>query len=219
MARRTFLTALAASMVALPSGCGILGPSRYRFKLTVEADTSGGPLFGSSVYEVTAYNTLNLTSEEKGGGGGIRGQATILDLPSGPVFALLRTSTVGEGLDEVATVAMRPDAGTGHFRDYLQAVRSLGGWFGRSRAELPSKDWPLLARFGNINDPATAELVNPTSIGVKRVIVETIAADVSEGIETRLIWLGHDRLTLGERGTMGPPMAGSYLQNGDFWRS
>lgn len=218
MSRRMTIAMLAVSLSMLLFGCVFSRSGSYRFKMTVEAETAQGPRFGSSVYEAMAHRTLKLTSEESEGSGGIRGQATILDLPSGPVFVLLRTPTMGDDLDSVATLAMRPSAATGHFSDYLKAVRSLGGWFGGGKADLPRKDWPLMVRFGDLRDPTTAELVDPRTIGVMRITVETTGADLTEGIDTRLSWLGRDRLTLGDKGTMGLAMGGSHLKNGDFWR-
>ena len=62
-------------------------------------------------------------------------------------------------------------------------------WFSEYRAELPRADWPLMVRFGDISDPKTVEQVDPDTIGVKRILLETTRDDVTTGIEKRLGWL------------------------------
>lgn len=219
MDRRTMVHLSGFTLAALAlTRCAFGGGASYRFRMTVEVQTPQGLKEGSSVYKVEAYKSFALTSEEKEGGGAFRGQATMIDLPGGPVFVLMRTGTAGLDLGEAATLALRPDAQTGHVDDYIAAVRALGH-ANVVKAELPHKDWPLIVRFRNFHDPATVVLVDPATVGIMRILVETTDAEISKGIDAQLNWLGHDRLTLGNQGTMGPPMGGSYLQNGDFWRS
>lgn len=195
MARRGVLAGLIGAAITAVGGCGLSGASRYRFRMTIEADTPQGPRTGSSVYEVTAYKLVKLTSEEKEGSGGLAGQATIIELPHGPMFALLKTRTAGEGLDTAATLALRPDAETGHVADYIAAVRSLGGEDG-AVAELPRAKWPILVRFANPSDPSSVEQVDPETVGIKRIRVETTRDNVTTGIERRLAWLTADGQTL-----------------------
>ena len=57
------------------------------------------------------------------------------------------------------------------------------------KAELSRADWPLMVRFGDINDPKTVEQVDPDTIGVKRIVLETTRADVTTGIEKRIPWI------------------------------
>lgn len=217
MARRGALGTLAGALAAVVGGCGQSGTSSYRFRMTVEVETPQGLRTGSSVYEVVAYQSPKLTSEEKAGGGGVRGQAASVVVPSGVLFALLGTPIAGESLGSVATVALQPEAGTGRIADYVAAVHSLGGWFGTAKAQLPRGKWPIFVRFSNPSEPTSVELVDPEAAGVRRIVVETTHDDVTTGIENKLTWLGADPLTLGSNGQMGPPIAGGYLNNRSFW--
>lgn len=168
-------------------GCGRLFPARYRFRMTVEVETPQGLKTGSSVYEVEAFKNVALTSEEKEGGGAFRGQATVVELPGGPLFVLLKTNTAGIDLDSAATIALRPDAQTGHVDDFISAVRALSSG-SAEKVDLPRKDWPVMVRFGNIHDPKSVEKVDPEAAGVRRIVIETTRDDVSTGIERRLGW-------------------------------
>lgn len=211
---------LTFAVVALLSGCGLFASDgRYRFRLTAEVNTSRGRLTGSSVYEVTAYRTLKLTSEEKAGGGGLRGQATIVETPEGPLFLLLKTNTANEGIDTVATIAMRPEAMTGHVEDYIAAVRSLGGWFGRGQSDLPRDKWPLIVRFRNLRDSTSVELADPAAVGVERIFVETTREPVTTGIERFLPWLTEEGKSLDPRSGIdfsGHPPLARRLRQRDF---
>lgn len=126
-----------------------------------------------------------MTSEETAGGGGLTGQALIVDLPGGPLFVLLKMPVAGERLASAATLALAPDA-AGGIDNYVSAVGNLGGWFGGAEAELPREDWPLMVTFGDINDLKSVKKVDPDSIGVKRILLETTSEDVTSGIEERL---------------------------------
>jgi hypothetical protein len=180
------------------SGCGML-PTSYRFRMTVEVQTPQGLRSGSSVMEVTAYKMAKLTSEEHSGSGSFRGQAVVVDLPDGPLFVLLKMNTTGSGLDQAVTLALRPDANTGHVEDYVKAVRALGATSG-VKADLPRtgmqgcypascSNWPLMVRFRDINDPRSIEQVAPDAVGVKRILVETTRDPITIGLENRLPWL------------------------------
>ena len=84
MARRgiiRFLTALGSATML--RGCGFLGYSSYRFKMTVEVETPHGLKTGSSVYEVQAYKTTDLATGGGSSDSDLRGEALALDLPGG----------------------------------------------------------------------------------------------------------------------------------------
>ena len=191
MARRNFVSLLGGSALLSLSGCGYLNSrASYRFRMTVEVDTPQGIKSGSSVYEVLAEkNNTRVLAEERAGGTRTRGQALIVDLPSGPLFVLLATDTAGESLGSVATYALAGENARGGIDHFLPAVRKLGGWFSDYKAELPRENWPMMVRFSQINDPTTIEKVDPQLIGVKRIVVETTDDDVTNGIENRIPWL------------------------------
>ena len=167
--------------------------------MTVEVDTPQGLKSGSSVYEVIAYKSVALTSEEKPGGGGLRGQANVVDLPGGALFVLLKMPVAGEGLGEAATFAMRPETPRGNVTDYVAAVHALGRWGDGAKAELPRRDWPMMVRFGDVGDPTSVAEIDPETVGVRRILVETTTDSVTGGIEKRLSWLNTHVGTLVKR--------------------
>lgn len=189
MSRRGVLGLLAGGVTALLSGCGLVNNNSYRFKMTVEVETPQGVKTGSGVMKVTAYKIATLTSEEKPGGGGLTGEAVIVDLTSGPLFILLKMPRSGKNLGAAVTLALAPDTADSDIDGYVAAVRKLGGWSGNAKAELPRADWPMMVRFRDIGDPKSVEKVDPEVIGVTRIVVETTSDSVSTGIEERVPWL------------------------------
>lgn len=161
----------------------------YRFKMTVEVETPQGARAGLSVYEVTAHESVALTSEERKGGGGLRGEAVTVDLPGGPLFVTLKMPVAGQDLGEATTFALARQAERGNVEAYVAAVGELGRMSGSARAELPRKDWPLMVRFGELADPASVVEADPQAAGVRRIVIETTSDDVTTGIEKRLGWL------------------------------
>lgn len=171
-------------------GCGLSGRGgSYRFSMTVEVSTPRGVRRGRSVMEITAYETLKLTSEEHSGGGGLKGNAVVVNLPDGPIFALLTTGDSGQPLAAEVTQALAGAMSLSPVSAYVAAVRKLGGWFAHAKADLPRAAWPTMVRFDDINNPKTAQRVDPAAIGVKRIVVETTSDAVTTGIEKKLGWL------------------------------
>ena len=218
IARRGVMGLFAGAASAMLAGCGLLGGEKsYRFRMTVEVATPQGLKSGEGVLEVEIHKIFPVPGISSTNSGGIHGQAVVIDLPDGPVFALLKKSGAGQGLDVQVTQALAPDALFKKDGDYVATVARLGGWFAHAKAELPRADWPLMVRFRDLNDPKSVEEFEPDAVGVKRIWVETTSDAVTTGIEKRLEWIGTDQLTLGNNGQMGPPMAGGYLNNHAFW--
>ena len=188
IARRGVLGVFGFGFVGLTGGCGLFGGNSYRFKMTVEVDTSQGIKTGSSVFQVTARKLAALTSEEAEVSDGLKGEAVIVDLTEGPVFVLLKSPQEALYLHRAATVALSGKMFTS-LDELVDMVGDLGSWFGSAKAELPAKEWPLMVRFGDIKDPKSLEAVDPAAIGVKRIVLETTSDDVTTGIENRLMWL------------------------------
>jgi hypothetical protein len=196
--------AIAGLTVALLVFAWSQSTSSYRFRMTVEIETPQGLRTGSSVMEEGAYKKLKLTSEEHGGGGYTHGEAVVVDLPDGPVFALL---TLGDGqqpLGYIVTNALAPDMKLADIDAYVATVGKLGRpWSGSVKADLPrlrdigaqfrenryENGWPVMVRFRDIKVPKSVERVDPAKIGVKRIWVETTSDPVTRGIEKRLAWL------------------------------
>ncbi len=189
MTRRGALAALAGA-TALLFGCGAWFPARYRYRMTVEVMTPLGLRTASSVYEVEAYERTRLTSEEHSGGGAFRGQAIVIDLPDGPLFALIRKAG-GDPIQDRVTQALSPDTVLKTVATYVAAVRQLGASWTSRKADLRPADWPQFIRFADLSDPRTMVTILPLAAGVTRVRVETTDAEVTTGIEKRIPWIDH----------------------------
>ena len=205
MARREVMGLLAGAMSLALSGCGILGGAKsYRFRMTVEVETPQGLKTGSSVMEITSYRKMKLTSEEHAGGGSFRGEAVVVDLADRPLFVLLKNDGASQPLDTRVTAALAAEASFRTVDDYVAAVGKLGGMFSSAKAELPREDWPMMVRFRDIADPKSVEKVDPETIGVKRISLETTSDDVTTGIEMQLGWLPAHNGALAYDGRMHP---------------
>ena len=184
MARRTILAGLAGGMAALLAGCGLLGGNKYRFRMTVEVETPQGLRSGSSVYEVSAWNEVGMDPSGRIRRMTLKGEAIVLDLPAGPVFVLLRTSGANPDIDladaSMATLDQE------YRNDWVESAGRISGSWSTRRGEVPRADWPLMVRFRDIKDPTSVEPVDPDTIGVKRIVLETTSDEVTTGIEKRL---------------------------------
>jgi hypothetical protein len=192
MARRGVL----GGAMALLTACDpFVRSASYRVRVTIAVDTPEGVKTGSSVWEIEAVKGTIKVGDVGTTNSGIAGEAVVVDLPDGPIFALL---TIGDGqrsLQGAITDALVPGALKG---DFYSAVASLApGWFkGSVKAELPREyvspnlrdpepRWPMMVRFKDINNPRSVERVDPASIGVKRISLETTNDDMTQGIEKR----------------------------------
>lgn len=189
IARRSALGLLAGAATLVLAGCGRNSAS-YRFRMTVEVETPQGLRSGSSVMEVRLARGMAI-GDQSGVTSGVFGEAVVVDLPDGPLFVLLQVPDAGPPLQSVvprALLGRRSDGPDGVMAD----DEKLGStWFSEYRAELPRADWPLMVRFGDISDPKTVEQVDPDTIGVKRILLETTRDDVTTGIEKRIPWIDH----------------------------
>jgi hypothetical protein len=193
MARRAFgrsvLGVMAGAATAVLSGCGKMGGSkRYRFKMTVEVETPQGLKRGSAVYEVSAGKLVALTSEEAERSAGARGEALVVDLVDGPVFVLMKPPE-GSKHDDLAQLSMAV-LDPAYQNDWVESAGRIAGSWSTLKGEAKREDWPMMVRFKDLNDPKSVERVDPDSIGVTRIVLETTSDDVTTGIEKTLGWLG-----------------------------
>jgi hypothetical protein len=168
-------------------GLRVVGGNSYRFKVTVEVETTEGLKTGSSVYEVSAVNRPKLLPEEGARQIEQKGEAVVVDLDSGPIFVLMS----GRNLRPTDIVALSMRTLDPEFKGWTDSVESAGrlrSWSER-KGEVSSTDWPMMVQFGDLNDPTSVEKVDPATFGVKRMWVETTNEDVTVGIEKRLRWL------------------------------
>lgn len=186
------------------AGCSLVGSeARYRFRMLIEVQTPTGVKTGFSVMEINAYREPIVIGDRGGGHSGLRGEAVMIDLDEGPIFALLMIKDGGPALAGVVTHALAPETKSPDFNVYLDAVRRLSGASeGKYRAAIPQvsrgnvsgiaegdKIWPMIVRFRDIHDPTSIEKVDPEAVGVKRILVETTSDRMTTGIDKKLPWL------------------------------
>jgi hypothetical protein len=79
-----------AATAAVLGGCNVFHPTyTYRYRMTVEVMTRQGLRRGSGVLEVAAHKLYKMSAQEAAGSIFTRGQAVVVDLPSGPIFVLV----------------------------------------------------------------------------------------------------------------------------------
>lgn len=217
MARRGVMGVLAGTAAAVLGGCRLFNSTAsFRYRMTVE-----GSHPGEAVYELLAEKVNGpRLPDEKPGGSIIRGEALVIETPSSLVFLLLQSSGSGADLKGAVARTLAPDIPWNGQPNFWKAVtRHAHTGEGEAKGELPRADWPMMVRFGDINDPKTVEKVDPEAIGVKRIVVETTSDEVTTGIEQRLVWLGDQKGSFVRRLSVpdptNPPIAAT-LNERDF---
>ena len=166
-------------------------------KLTVTVTTPRGDVSGASVVGVSW--SKNFFS---GGWGGalfhlaLRGEATTIDLGGGQfLFAILGYQHSQEPTD---TGLIAPKLlGDERFYWSPDAFQRVQAARGRGPVVLPNRLYPRFLRFRDINDPKTAELVDPADLAksfgpgfrLARVTIEITDDAVTRGIRNTLPWI------------------------------
>lgn len=221
--RRRLIAALAiTSCGPWATGCSEWFPARYRYRVTVEVETPSGLRSGSSVMQAS----LSENSIEINGSAyrfRFKGQAVTVDLLGGQMlFALLDEDFPGWVREAFLD---RPN-----LNDSVSDYARLGSHELRGRAvEVPREKYPKFAHFQDINNPRTAQQVDPDDLGsafgfkgrIRRIFVTLTDAQVTTGIEKRLPWLRHQQGALLPQYRGVPigdmPFAGQITE-GSFWR-
>lgn len=216
VSRRAVLrTAGLAPALPVLSGCSLLMPPRYNFRLTIEALTSAGQRTASAVYEVTGKHFFDYAIRQSLD---IYGEAAWFDHPLGPVFVPLKGND-HRGEESFGGLAHKVLAAASHYSSYwpekerrkgdlFDEINSLDRWFGATEATMTrrpndnyyaypvvgdriySTDLPSMLRFGDIRDPHSVEWIRPEELGVQRITFKTTRHGVTTGIDKRLPWLG-----------------------------
>ena len=183
--RRTILAGALATMALALSGC--TKKWIWHQKVTVTVETPEGVKSASTVLSYVLEDTDGwyVLPEARGAGSGVRsGEAVVLEVAPGRyLFALLP----GPNPFEVffpgkAHVEVAPQF------DTLREARVV-----------PPKLYPRLVTFGDINDPASVQRIDPADLAasfgpgvrLKSITLEITDAPVSTGkVEAVLGWLG-----------------------------
>ena len=199
---------IAALLALCLSACNDRFPD-YRYKMTIELATADGVKSFSSVRQVRQDQTSSvLSSDGTVLDTEVTGEAVVLDLPSGPVFALLSRPESADYAKYIAAAALKrdmPDGIRGATNDRMselakesQYMVSVQGPRELPRTR-PSPDpvrdpepvqlWPFFVRFGDLGDPTSVREVSPESIGVRRITIEITDEPVTDGIGELLPWV------------------------------
>ena len=226
MARRAVVGLLAGAVSAMALGsCGSSNSASYRFRMTVEVETPQGLKTGSSVMEVRLTRGVAI-GDSSGVGSSVQGEAVVVDLPDGPLFVLLEVPDAGPPLQAIVPDALLGRRSSGPNEVMADTAKLGSTWFSEYKADLPrhrdngfeqsDNGWPMMVRFGNINDPKSVRKVDPDAIGVTRISLETTGDDVTTGIEKRLGWLHNEGQPLDTNGgpsfSPTPPFAQTLYQ-------
>lgn len=213
---------LAATVAMTVAGCGSRGDS-YRQRITVEVETPEGLKTGSSVSEIK-WSYRDGFGEQGGSRASARGEAVAVDLPGGQTLFALVTSETDP--DWLATAAARAVG------DQVPPERQgKGGYFEdhHLKGDLKPEDYPRLVRFGDMNDPATVQEVDPINLrtqlgaGVRlsRITLAITDDPVTDQLRKHLPWSSSQAGSLvkqtGGKDIGDLPLAGR-LNDGDFLR-
>jgi hypothetical protein len=198
-------SALAALLV---SGCALAEDKApdYRYRLTVEVETSEGVKSASSVIQVE--QALGGAAEAGGLAGGqiyyrVRGEAVAVDMPGGKtLFALLRSDNDIEWSAHVMQ-GLAPKIAGEPWEEGFDNVLLIKGkvevprmW--PANATLPRRSaYPMMVTFGDLADPTSVVEVDADDLAasfgdgvkLKRITVQLTDDPVTTGIEKRLGWL------------------------------
>ncbi|WP_070157414.1 hypothetical protein [Sphingobium phenoxybenzoativorans] len=229
MNRRMFLARVALSMTVLSNvmACDVL-PKRlptYRYRLTVEVQTPEGIKADSSVIEVysSIESSLNIDNP-RGLNISARGEAVAVDLPGGQtLFALLSRSDGIAFQGRYASGALLGDdfGGYSYEEGLLELIKR------KDVAEVQRQNYPMLVRFGDINDPKTVEQVNPDDLSgsfghgftLKSINIQITDDPMTNRLDAALPSLGkYPELSLNPAHDPNDHRLSSTLHVGDFIR-
>ena len=173
----------------------------YRFRMTVEVDTPGGPLPASSVYEVSARYRAELQPGGNKREWTERGEAVVVPLPDNrTMFALLRTGAIHEDLVGLSMTALDP----AFHNDVVESASRIARGEGtRSSAVVERQLYPMMATFLEPADPRSVKEVDADNLAMsfgpgtqlRRIVVELTDEPVTTGMLARLPWLNNPAVT------------------------
>lgn len=223
----TFVKHLLLLLLALFT---LAGCERYswRQKLTITVETPAGEVSASSVSEVR-WAKHWLRFEGMGWSLDVTGEAVVLEVTPGRyLFAILRSEATTEYMGSVAPASI---AGLerrvidGALFDEVQDKRDRAAGV----IAVPEYQYPIMVTFGDIADPKSVALVDPTDLAasfgpgvrLKAVTLEVTEEPVTVGVVEGLIgWLGPY-----QEPALGPTTSGTsdvpfyrLVHMGDFLR-
>jgi hypothetical protein len=231
-----------SGLAAVLAGCNPFPKTytlRYRLRIVVQID--GKDYEGSSVIEVRWVKRGPLATMDAGPGFSAItfGQAVIVDLGEhGTLFGLLAnpfnmniTSFRAGHPEEVLIPLLAPNARTPADIESGAVYAHLKNLQDEYAFPL-SGLWPCLIRFRDINDPKSAELVDPGNLALAygsgaaltRITIGITDAPVTQGIESKFSWWNSIKYSLEpSNGAISARTVSGHLQklqfktDGDAW--
>jgi hypothetical protein len=154
-------------LAAIAGGVWFFSPVSYRFRITVAVETPQGVREGASVLETSTIYQPTFLGATGGRFPSLHGQAVFVDLGQGRhLIGLLAHGPRGEGVDGVMMLPVSAfglrSSGVGRGQNAHEMAAALPAG---SRRELSSDLIPTLVTFGDLADPASARVVEPTDAG------------------------------------------------------
>lgn len=168
-------------------------PNSFNYRMTVEIETPEGVRSGSGVIEVGAANRVKFLPEGGVRSVYVRGQAVIIEMPTGgPIFALMKYEEGGLVPLWMALRTLVPDFNP------MDMVKAAGRMRLGQKGVVQRKNYPMLVRFTDIEDPKTVEQIDPGDLGasfgegymLKSITIEITDDPVTTGIDERLEAIG-----------------------------
>lgn len=231
MTRRGFVAGTTGALLStVTGGCSYFGRSAsIRYRMTVEVATPQGLRSGSSVIESTMSIRRTFT-DPRAIGYEVRGEAVVVDLPGGTLFALLsnvrrghsyQTYLLNDALqDGVATPPL-----SRHYKGWEWAEERAEARRVKPTIILSPKDYPAFVWFKDLRDPSSVQSIDPDKmsevygleVGIQRVLITVTDDEITKGIRRRLPWLESyaEKYLDGVRASGGASLA-SRLNTLDF---
>jgi len=195
---------LANLMLIALTGCDVLsGAHSYRYRVTVEVETPVGLRTGSSIWEVETNAGSGIPDRSLHSR--VHGEAVAVELPSGVLFATMRSQVLNSPGDYAAGLVnshlrREPTPGAVMTRDWAENMRRIAR--AKPSFELAPDELPLLVRFRDPKDANSLQSVSPKALNatfgngvrLRRVIV-AVTDERSKGNEILdlLPWLATHR--------------------------
>jgi len=183
------------------SGCGQFGNGTYRFRMTVEVETPDGIKSGSGVYQINVAQRLQVTPESKVRKVTLTGESVAVEIaPGQTLFTLLKTNSTNDSLFLMSLRSLQPNCQQtyGSLEEcQIDAMVSRLATAGPGKPLIVKpENYPMMVRFGDLDDPTSVELINPDDLAasfgegvtLKRITVQLTDDPVTTGIEERLGW-------------------------------
>lgn len=172
------------------SGCGSYD---WHQKMTVEVETSDGVKSGSAVTSVSWWEN-RIFKDGAALQSAVKGEAVVVDLGHGRYLFALLSHANDSGY--IASLAPRIVVDRDQLVWSLESITRAKALSGR--LAVPSKHFPMLATFADINDPKSVKQVDPNNLSatfgagyaLKSITLEISDEAVTEGkVEDVLGWL------------------------------